>query len=146
MKTYRADFHIGGDVRGEAIVSRLPLSFLGGVNSETGMIIDSHNPLCGSSMAGKILIYPFSKGSTGDCMRLWRTCFNGKGPIAIINTTPDPIHVEGALRADLPLVFGLEANPTVVFQTGDILEIHGNTVELVVRAKEAPFKQHPTEE
>ena len=94
MRTYQIAYHVGGDVTGEAIVSQLPLSFLGGVNSETGKIIDSHNPLCGQSMEGKILIYPFSKGSTGDCMRLWRTCFNGKGPIAIINTTPDPIHVE----------------------------------------------------
>lgn len=134
MRTYKANFHVGGDVTGEALVSPLPLSFLGGVNSETGVIIDPHNVLCGQSMEGKILIYPFSKGSTGDCMRLWRTCFNGKGPLAVINTTPDPIHVEGALLAEIPLVFGLEADPTAVFRTGDILQICGDTVSVVTEA------------
>lgn len=136
MRSYQIAYHVGGDVTGEAIVSQLPLSFLGGVNSETGKIIDSHNPLCGQSMEGKILIYPFSKGSTGDCMRLWRTCFNGKGPIAIINTTPDPIHVEGALLAELPLAFGMEEDPVAVFRTGDVLSLQGNTVTVLRESAE----------
>jgi len=131
MKSYKVSYHVGSDVKGEALVSTLPLSFLGGVNSETGKIIDSHNKLYGMSMEGKILVYPFSKGSTGDCMRLWRTCFNGKGPLAIINTNPDPIHVEGALLADLPLVFGLDVDPTTEFKTGDILEIKGDTITII---------------
>ena len=80
---------------------------------------------------GKILIYPFSKGSTGDCMRLWRTCYNGKGPIAIINTTPDPIHVEGALLAELPLAFGMEEDPTEIFKTGDRIRIKDNTITVI---------------
>jgi len=130
-RTYSASFHVGGSIKGEAIVSRKPLSFLGGVNTETGEIVDEHNDIYGQCIGGKILIYPYGKGSTGDCMRLWRCVYNGKGPIAIINTTPDPIHVEGALLADIPIVFGVEEDPTELFKTGDFLEVNNGKITVI---------------
>jgi hypothetical protein len=129
MKPMKAAFAYGPEeIRAEALVSHKPLSFLGGVNNETGIIIDEHSDVFGQSMAGKILIYPFGKGSTGDALRIWRACYNGVGPVAIINDTPDPIQVEGALMAEIGVLFGFDRNPTEVFRSGQTLLIRSGVV------------------
>lgn len=137
MKKLTAKFYIGEDVKGRALVSKKPLSFLGGLNTETGTIIDEEHDLFGQTVKGKILVYPFGKGSTGDCMRLWRAVHNGVGPVAIINTTPDPIHVEGALLAQIPLLFGCEQDPTEIIQNGAYITITAGVIHVreSVRAK-----------
>ena len=124
MKQLQATFFSGpAEITAEAIISQKPISFLGGVNYDNGVIIDEKNDLYGKSFAGKILIYPFGKGSTGDCMRMWRSIAKGVGPAAIVNYTPDPIHVEGALLANIGVLFGFDTNPCEFFKTGEILHI-----------------------
>lgn len=132
MKYHKAAFFIGpSKITAKAIVSQKPISFLGGVNSETGMFIDENHDLYGQSFAGKILIYPFGKGSTGDTLRIWRSVYNGVGPVPIINHTPDPIHVEGALLADIGLLFGFEEDPTKFLKTGDTLYIQDGLITVL---------------
>lgn len=116
------------EIIAEAFVSPKPISFMGGVNVEKGTIIDEHNPLYGKSFAGKILVYPFGKGSTGDAIRLWRCCYNQVGPLAIINDDPDPIHVEGALMANIGIFFKCSQIPTQAIHTGDILHIKDGVI------------------
>jgi len=120
----KASFYMGpSEIHGEAIVSLKPLSFLGGINNATGVITDEKNDICGQSIAGKILVYPFGKGSTGDTLRMLRMILNGVGPTAIINHTPDPIHVEGALISGIGILFGLDDNPCDFIKSGDKLRI-----------------------
>ena len=131
MKEIKAAYFAGpSEIQGEALVSQKPISFLGHVNNETGMIIDEHSDIYGQSMKGKVLIYPFGKGSTGDTLRLFRSCYNGVGPVAIINDTPDPIQVEGALLAEIGVLFGLEEQPTKAFKIGDKLIIKDGVVQI----------------
>ncbi|MEM2574643.1 MAG: DUF126 domain-containing protein, partial [Candidatus Jordarchaeales archaeon] len=47
---------------GEALVSESPISFLGNVNPETGII--QNHPLEGESVAGRVLVFPTGVGST----------------------------------------------------------------------------------
>ena len=54
-----------GVAKGEALVMKQPFSFLGGVNPDTGIIIERGHELEGQSVAGKILLFPKGKGSTG---------------------------------------------------------------------------------
>jgi uncharacterized protein len=129
MKEMKASFFDGpSEIHAQALVSQKPISFLGGVNSETGMIIDDHSDIFGACMKGKILIYPFGKGSTGDTLRLWRSCYNGVGPVAIINDRPDPIQVEGALMAEIGVLFGFPEKPTQVFKNGQMLCIKDGVI------------------
>ena len=118
------------EIRGEALVTKTPISFLGGVNDAKGRIIDEHSDIYGESFAGKILVYPFGKGSTGDSQRLWRCCYNKVGPIAVINDTPDPIHIEGAMMAEIGILFDFPENPTEVIKTGDKLYIKDGVVTI----------------
>ena len=53
-----------GQVEGEAIVSRIPFSYLGDLNVETGTVAPKGHDLEGQSIAGKIFVFPTGKGST----------------------------------------------------------------------------------
>ena len=48
----------GGDASGAVLTLRTGLSFWGGVDPDTGNIIDIHHPNYGECVAGKILLMP----------------------------------------------------------------------------------------
>ncbi len=128
--------HGPSEIYGEALVSHKPISFLGGLNDATGYIIDDHSEINGQCLAGKILVYPFGKGSTGDSQRLWRVCHNGVGPSAIINDTPDPIHIEGAILAKIGIFADLPVKPTEWIHTGDYISIENGVLTIEKRAED----------
>ena len=66
-----------------------PLSFWGGLDPATGIIVDVHHPQCGESIAGKVLILERTSGSTSSPGVLLEAIRRGKGPIEIIVEVPD---------------------------------------------------------
>jgi len=93
-----------GAGRGPVLVSPEPLSFLGGVDPETGRVIEQGHPLHGKVIAGKVLAFPHGKGSTVGSYVLYALARNGKAPAALVNTEAEPIIVTGAIIAGIPLV------------------------------------------
>jgi predicted aconitase with swiveling domain len=63
FKTLYGKMLIEGVAEGQVLASTVGLSFWGGVDPETGIIIDRHHPLHGSSLAGKIFAIPGGRGS-----------------------------------------------------------------------------------
>lgn len=94
----------GGVADGEALVSREPISFFGGVDPDTGEVVDQGHPLEGQSVAGRVLVFPTGKGSTVGSYTLYRLARNGLAPAAIINREADPVVAVGAVIADVPMV------------------------------------------
>jgi predicted aconitase with swiveling domain len=121
---------VSSSVEGEAIVSKTPFSFFLGVNTDTGEIIEEGHECQGESIAGKVLVYPFGKGSSGDCLRLWRCANNGVAPIAILNQRPESVHVQGAIVANIPMVCDLYPDPIALIESGDWIRINGNEVTI----------------
>jgi len=66
-----------GQISGEALVSQMGISFYGGVDPETGIIIEARHDLQGQSIAGKVLVFPSGKGSTVGSYILYRLKKNG---------------------------------------------------------------------
>lgn len=126
---------VEGTVKGKAIVSQTPFSFLLGLNTDTGEIIEEGHPLQGKNVAGKVLVYPFGKGSSGDCLRLWRAANHGVAPIAIINIEPDFVHVQGAIITNIPMLCNFDRNPLDIIHNGDLISIEGNKVYLTPEDK-----------
>lgn len=110
-----------GYAEGEAIVSREYISFLGGVDKETGVIMDSG--LKGKSIAGKILVFPGGKGSTVGTYVLLNLKKNGVAPKAIINRKTEPIIAVGAVIASIPLVEVRDDEFFEVVKDGDRLVV-----------------------
>jgi uncharacterized protein len=61
-----------GQASGLALVSRMGISFYGGVDPETGQVTEAGHDLHGQSIAGKVLVFPSGKGSTVGSYILYR--------------------------------------------------------------------------
>jgi len=112
-----------GRARGEALVSQSPLSFRGGVDEQTGVVVEKGHELEGVSICGKVLVFPVGKGSTVGSFQLLELKTNGKAPKAIINLRADPIVTLGAIVSDIPMVDRLARNPLELIKTGDLVEV-----------------------
>src|SRR3972149_12333291 len=110
-KILRGQAVVPGKVEGQAIVSRTPFSFFLGVNTDTGVIMEEGREQIGNSIAGKVLVYPFGKGSSGDCLRLWRCANNGVAPIGIICRKADSVQAQGAIVTNIPMVCDFNEDP-----------------------------------
>lgn len=93
-----------GKAEGEALVSTEPIAFLGGIDPETGIVIERNHPLEGKCISGKILVFPHGKGSTVGTYILYRMKKKGTAPKAIINEECEPIIAVGAIISDIPCI------------------------------------------
>ena len=114
---------VGGEVVGEALVSREPISFYGGVKPESGLIVERGHPLEGLKVSGKILVFPYGKGSTVGAYVLYAMAKYGTAPKAIINREAEPVVVAGCILADIPLLDRFNLDPVEAISTGDIVRI-----------------------
>ena len=93
-----------GCASGAALVTKEPISFLGNVNPETGIVVDPDHELYGSCIAGKVLIFPGGKGSTVGSYVIYQLKKRGLAPAAMINIRSEPIVAVGAIISGIPLV------------------------------------------
>jgi predicted aconitase with swiveling domain len=92
----------GGKARAQALVSGEPISFFGGVDPETGVIVEPGHPLQGQCVAGKALVFPCGKGSTVGSYTLYRLKKNGKAPAAMLTRDCETIVAVGAIISEIP--------------------------------------------
>jgi len=122
---------IPGLARGEALVSREPLSFWGGYDWKTGEIIDRRHPLSGSIACGKILAIPFTRGSSTTTAVLLEAIRAGTAPRAIITTAADFFFALASVVAaelyntPIPLVAIADADFSKL-RTGDYISIESD--------------------
>ncbi|MBD3388070.1 MAG: DUF126 domain-containing protein [Candidatus Altiarchaeales archaeon] len=114
-----------GTVEGEALVSKDPISFYGGVDPETGKIADKDNALDGVSVKDKILVFPFGKGSTVGPYTIYQLAKLGTGPKAMINSECETIVAVGCIISDIPAVDQVDISR---IKTGDTVKVDGDTV------------------
>ena len=89
----------GGAASGDVIFLEHGLSFWGGVDPDSGTIIDTHHPACGQSVTGKVVAMPTSRGSCSGSGVLLELALNGLAPAALIFGEAEEILTLGALVA-----------------------------------------------
>jgi predicted aconitase with swiveling domain len=114
-----------GYARGAALVSSEPIGFLGGVDPDTGRVIEPGHPLAGQCMAGRVLVFPTGKGSTVGSYTLYRMARAGTAPAAIINAESEAIVAVGAIIGDIPMVDQIDIN---MIRAGDRVLVDGEWV------------------
>ena len=87
-----------------------PLSFYGGVNPDTGEVVERGHELEGKSVKGKVLVFPYGKGSTVGSYVLYRLAKNGVAPCAIVNAKCETIVAVGAIISEIPCVDMVDVN------------------------------------
>ncbi len=102
MKTFTAEVAVlvSGKGAGEVLFSDVPLSFWGGVDPETGDIIDRNHPLHGQCLAGRILALPAGRGSCTGSSVMMQLILNGKAPAALVFARREDILTLGVIVAD----------------------------------------------
>ncbi|WP_425039154.1 aconitase X [Primorskyibacter sp. S187A] len=90
---------VATDAQGAVVVAREGLSFWGGVDPETGRVIDAHHDLHGQSLAGKIVLMPTSRGSCSGSGVLLQLALNGHAPAALVFREAEEVLTLGSLIA-----------------------------------------------
>lgn len=123
-----------GEAIGSVICLDEPLSFWGGVDPTTGLIIDQRHPQVGQTITAKVLVMERGRGSSSGSSVLAEAIRAGTGPSGIVLAHGDEIIALGAIVADE--IYGIRV-PVVVLgptmhaglcqdELGDGGEVAGN--------------------
>lgn len=124
---------VPGEARGLVLVLDEPLSFWGGLDPDTGVIIDRRHPQSGQVVAGKVLVMTAGRGSSSSSTVLAEALRAGRGPAAILLRQPDEIVVVGALVIEL---LGGQAIPIIQLRPGDHAALRtGDSIEIERRGR-----------
>ncbi|OGS41813.1 MAG: hypothetical protein A3K67_03180 [Euryarchaeota archaeon RBG_16_62_10] len=128
----------GGQAFGKAVVCSCPISFLGGVDTGSGKVLDGDCRSNGLSVSGSVFCFPYGKGSTVGSYAMYQLRLNGVAPCALVNSSAEPIVATGAIIAGIPMIDGIDVS---LLRTGDdarvdadggLLELTGVTERHVV--------------
>jgi predicted aconitase with swiveling domain len=109
-----------GVAQGTALVLREPLSLWGGLDPDTGVLIDAHHPQRGTVLAGRVLVMPSGRGSSSSSSVLAEAIRTGHAPAAILLGEPDLILAVGAAVGEDLYGHGV---PVVVLPAADLADI-----------------------
>ncbi len=124
-----------GQAQGEVIITRDSISFLGGVDPNTGMIIDPHHELYGRTISGKILVMPSGKGSTVGSYVIYQMHKNNTAPLAIIALEAEPIIATGAIMAAIPMVDQPNNDIFDLVKDGDLVDLDADACNIKILEK-----------
>jgi uncharacterized protein len=115
---------------GKALVSKEPISFLGGVDAKTGIVLEKGHPLEGKCVKGRILVFPRGKGSTVGSYVMLGLKKNGVAPAAIINLEAETIIAVGAIISEIPMVDKPEGDVFSLLEDGAEVQVDGGKGEI----------------
>ncbi len=134
---------VDGEATGRVLATDTPLSLWGGLDVETGTIIDRHHPLHGEVITGRILVLPSGRGSSSASAMLLETILAGTGPAAIILAGTDEVLAIGAVVADE--VFG-ESMPVLELDHEDFATASVATFARIETGGRVSFDYDPSAE
>ena len=122
------------EVEGIAMVTDVPITYLGYVNRDSGVIEEVGHPLDGQAIEDKILIYPKGSGSTVAPYVLMGLIYTGKGPRAIVNRDVCSLTLPACSLLDMPYSHGFDEDPCQAVNHGDKIRVSkvGDKVTLQV--------------
>jgi len=91
---------VRGEATGTVLRSDLAISLWGGVDPQTGKIIDPHHDRCGESVVGRIFVFPGEKGSSTGSAVLLELARRGLAPAALISSSLAPVVALGSIVAE----------------------------------------------
>lgn len=119
-----------GTAAAEALVLDESLSFWGGFDAQTGVIVDRRHPQRGVGVAGRFLVLPESRGSAGTPAGIAEAIRGGVGPAGIVLGRPDVNVAVGAMVA--AALYGVHVPVVVIgdsdrarLRTGDRISVDG---------------------
>jgi predicted aconitase with swiveling domain len=114
---------VGGRAEGEALVTRERISGWGGIDPRSGTVIETRHELKGVSFAGKVLVFPGAKGSSGWSSQFHIARLAGKAPLAMLFNEMTTKIALGAVVAHAPSVTDFDRDPLELIENGDWVKV-----------------------
>jgi len=129
---------VPGRAEGEALVTRDRISGWGGIDSRTGTIVETRHELRGVSFAGKVLVFPGAKGSSGWSAAFHLTRTMGTAPAALLFNEMTTKIALGAVVTRAPAMTGFDRDPLTTIETGDWVTVDADHGIVEVRKRRPP--------
>ena len=126
---------VGGRAEGEALVTHDTVPGWGGVNPQQGVITEVRHELRGVSFAGKILVCPGAKGSSGWSAMYHTARLAGTAPKALVFNDMTTKIALGAVVMRIPSVTDFDRNPLDVIETGDWVIVDGDNGTVTIEKR-----------
>ena len=136
--TIRGRKVVPGVAEGEALVTRDRISGWGGIDSRTGTIVETRHELRGVSFAGKVLVFPGAKGSSGWSAAFHMTRTMGTAPAAFLFNEMTTKMALGAVVTRAPAMTDFDQDPLAVIETGDWVTVDADRGVVEIRKQARP--------
>lgn len=114
---------VGPAVEGEALVSHHAFNARYDLDRRRGVFSRPSHDLYGQSCVGKVLVFAGAKGGIATSWALLDLQSRGLAPAALLFRRTNPVMVQGAVLADVPLLHLLEPDPVTALRTGDWVRV-----------------------
>lgn len=128
---------VGGVAEGPAFVTRDTVSGWGGIDARSGTITEQRHDRCGDSFAGKVLLFPGAKGSSGWSHYFHATRRIGTAPAAMLFTVMTTKVALGAVVTRVPAMTDFDVDPFSVIEEGDWVRVDADAGRVEVTRKGA---------
>jgi predicted aconitase with swiveling domain len=122
----------GQPVEGVALVMREGFSPRYDLDRTTGIISRVGHSVEGESIRGRVLVIPTAKGGVAAGWAFFDLLHKGIGPSALVFGKLNPVMVQGAVLAHLPITQGWSQDALTVVKTGDRLRVDPQAMTLTV--------------
>jgi predicted aconitase with swiveling domain len=113
----------GSVVEGEALVSEEGFSPRYDLDRWTGIITKPGHQLEGSSIVDQVCFFPIAKGGIAAGWAFYDIKWKKIAPKAFIFGVTNPVMVQGAIFAGIPITAGWTPHPRGVVKTGDRVRV-----------------------
>ena len=125
-----------GDAESEAVVLDNPFNFTSDFDPKNGTLANKGHPLYGKKIGNRILVIPSAKGAVTAAVTIYHAKKMGNAPLAILCRKADPITVECAMVADIPIMDSFDKDILKVIKTGDRVRVLGEEGLVKIKRKE----------
>lgn len=129
---------VGGVAEGEALVTTERISGWGGVDPRTGTVVETRHELRGVSFAGKVLVFPGAKGSSGWSAQFHVARAMGTAPAAWLFNEMTTKVALGTVVSHAPAMTDFDRDPLALIRTGDWVRVDADAGLVTITPKGTP--------
>ena len=127
---------VPGMAEGEALVTTQPISGWGGVDPRTGTIVETRHELRGQSFAGKVLVFPGAKGSSGWSAQFHVARVMGTAPAAWLFNVMSTKVALGTVVSHAPAMTDFDRDPLAIIRSGDWVRVDADAGVVTITRKD----------
>lgn len=143
QRTFSARQATGPIVTASALVTPVPFSARYDLDRRSGVISRVGHPLQGESISGRVLVSRGVQGGVAAGWALLALTARGNGFAGLIFGDTNPVMVQGAIAANIPIFAGVDDDFFQTVTTGDRLYLDPEQRRITVAAQEPPAFANP---